>query len=105
MKNENKIVELLTEVLFKQDLMAIELGGVKSKLGSVESRLGSVESRLGSVESRLGSVESRLGSVESGIIKLNLQTAENTRAIFKLSDRIEQVVDHEKRISKLENMS
>jgi hypothetical protein len=94
MKNENKIVELLTEVLLKQDRMAIELGGVKSEVDNVKSKL----------ESEVGSIRSELGNVKSEIVKLNLQTAENTRAILKLSDRIEQVVDHEKRISKLEKI-
>jgi hypothetical protein len=58
MKNESRIVELLTEMVQKQDQMADQL------------------------------------------VKLNLQTAENTRSIFKL----EQIVDHEKRISKLEGI-
>jgi hypothetical protein len=58
MKNESRIVELLAEMVQKQDQMVGQL------------------------------------------VKLNLQTAENTRSIFKLSDKIEQIVDHEKRISK-----
>lgn len=67
MKNEGKIVELLAEMLIRQDSMLDELKNVKSE-----------------------------------VMKLNLQTAENSRAILKLADR--QVVDHEKRISKLEGI-
>jgi hypothetical protein len=36
------------------------------------------------------------------MIKLNVQTVENTRAIIKLADRIEDFAEHEKRIQNLE---
>ena len=67
MNNENKIVELLAEMLIKHDSMLSELKGVKSEM-----------------------------------VKLNLQTTENTRAIFKLADRVEKIADLENRVSKLE---
>ncbi len=46
----------------------------------------------------------RLGKVEDGIIKLNLQTAENTRAILKLADKVESIADLENRVSKIEKV-
>ncbi len=46
----------------------------------------------------------RLGKVEDGITKLNLQTAENTRAILKLADRVETIADLENRVSKIEKV-
>lgn len=69
MKNEGKIVELLTDMLMKQDSMVEELRGVKNE-----------------------------------VVKLNLQTVENTRAIFKLADRVETIADLENRVSKLEKV-
>lgn len=57
MENEQRIVELLAGTLLKQDLMIAELSGVKSEITGVKSE----------------------------IIKLNLQSTENTRAIFKLA--------------------
>lgn len=44
-----------------------------------------------------------LGRVETEVYKLNLQTAENSRAILKLADELRMVADHERRISKLES--
>ena len=46
----------------------------------------------------------RLGKVEDGIIKLNLQSAENTRAILKLADKVETIADFESRVSKIEKV-
>ena len=46
----------------------------------------------------------RLGKVEDGITKLNLQTAENTRAILKLADKVETIADLENRVSKIEKV-
>lgn len=83
MKNEGKILELLADMALKQDLMVDELRIVKEDLSNVKSEIGKLNSE---------------------VIKLNLQTSENTRAIFKLSDKVELLVDHEKRISKLENI-
>ncbi|MEO5603780.1 MAG: hypothetical protein ABIR06_22875 [Cyclobacteriaceae bacterium] len=43
-----------------------------------------------------------LRGVKNEVIKLNLQTSENTRAILKLADRVEKIADPESRVSKLE---
>ncbi|MBT1699874.1 hypothetical protein KK083_23505 [Fulvivirgaceae bacterium PWU4] len=90
MKNEGKILELLADMALKQDHMVEELRTVKEDLSNVKSEI-----------SKLNAGMTR---VNSEIVKLNLQTSENTRAIFKLSDKVELLVDHEKRISKLENI-
>lgn len=68
MKGEERIIELLSEMVQKQDQQTQEMIEMKK-----------------------------------GIEKLNLQTAENTRAIIKLADKLEEFADHEKRISKLES--
>lgn len=50
MKGEDQILELLTEVLRKQDQMQQTIQEMNGRLGNVEVRLGNVEVRLGSVE-------------------------------------------------------
>ncbi|MBX2900467.1 MAG: hypothetical protein KF775_12495 [Cyclobacteriaceae bacterium] len=50
------------------------------------------------------SVVEELRNVKSEIVKLNLQTAENSRAIFKLADKVEQIADLESRVTKLEKV-
>lgn len=74
MENENRIVELLAETLIKFDEMIVE----QKKSNH------------------------RLENVESEIIKLNLQTAENTGAIFKLANEIENIAKLHERVAKLE---
>jgi archaellum component FlaC len=90
MDNEGRIVKLLAEMLIRQDGMLEELKGVKNEVSSVKNEVSSVKKEV--------------SSLKSEVVKLNLQTSENSRAILKLADRIEQIVDHEKRISKLESM-
>ena len=63
MENESRIVELLTESLFRQDKMVDELQKTNERLAGVERQLTGVERQLE---------------------KLNLQTTENTRAISNL---------------------
>lgn len=43
-----------------------------------------------------------LRNVKSEMIKLNLQTSENTRAVLKLADKIDTIGNLENRVSKLE---
>ena len=74
MKNEDKIVELLAEMVKGQDLTNHEL----KDLGK------------------------RMTALEKAMAKNNIQIAENSRAILTLADKIEVVVDHEKRLGKLE---
>ncbi len=66
MKSEDRIIELLTELIQGQD---------------------KTHGRLDNVESRLTSVESRLDGVENQVAKLNVNMQENNRAILKLAEK------------------
>ncbi len=81
MKNEEKIIELLAEIVRGQDRLVGEVSQMKEELKSVKGEIQQT-------------------NVE--IMKQGLQTAENSRAILKLADEIRLVAEHEKRISKLE---
>jgi hypothetical protein len=74
MKNEDRIVELLAEMVKGQDKLIEEVSELKSEISQVKTE----------------------------IFKQGLQTAENSRAILKLADEIRLVAEHEKRIAKLE---
>lgn len=74
MKNEEKIIELLSEMVRGQDRVVGEVSEMKDQIKQMNTEL----------------------------IKQGLQTAENSRAILKLADEIRLVAEHEKRISKLE---
>ena len=90
MENEGRIAELLAESLIRLDKMVEQQHETNVKLGNVEQKLGLVESRTEKVENQL--------------IKLNLQTVENTRAIFKLADKVDGIADLDKRVSKIEKV-
>lgn len=47
-------------------------------------------------------MKDQIKQMNTELIKQGLQTAENSRAILKLADKIRLVAEHEKRISKLE---
>ena len=79
MKNEQKIVELLSEMLLRFDILNDEVR---------------------SMNKRIGKVESGLGKVEREIVKLNLISAENSRSLFKMADNNERILRLEKAVFK-----
>lgn len=76
MKNEDKIVELLSEMVQKQDVTNQELRSLGSRVGGLEKQMENVHLSIG---------ELRL-------------------SVMKLADVIEHIPDHEKRISSLEKV-
>lgn len=88
MKNENRIVELLAEMVKGQDKLIGEVSSLKTEVSSMKTEVSSMKTDISSIK------------VE--ITKQGLQTAENSRAILKLAEEIRLVAQHEKRISKLE---
>lgn len=83
MKNEDRIVELLAENLIKSDQFADRF----DKLTSV-------------VEKLANTMETQLEKIEVEIIKLNLISAENTRALIKLGDNNDRINRLEKEVFK-----
>ncbi|HZB12838.1 MAG TPA: hypothetical protein VE467_07420 [Chryseolinea sp.] len=93
MENESKIVELLSEMLHKFDVLT---GRVDNLTGHVDHLTGRVDHLTGRVDNLHLTVDHRLGKVEGEIIKLNLISAENSRALLKLGDNND-------RLTRLEN--
>jgi len=83
MKNEQKIVELLAEMVKGQDRLTDEVSGMKKEISSVKKEILNMKGE---------------------VVKLNLNTSENSRAVLKLADEIRLVAEHEKRIAKLESI-
>ena len=82
MENEQRIVELLTETLIKFDSL-------------IEGQKTLVEGQK--------VTNDRLDRVEREVVKLNLLTSENTRAIIKLAGEVEKIADLHERVTKLEH--
>jgi ubiquinone biosynthesis protein UbiJ len=88
MENEKRIVELLAESLYKFDQMIDEHKAMVSGLNGMV------------IEQK--ETNNRLGKLEAEVIKLNLQTTENTRAIVKLANEVENIAHLHERVTKLE---
>lgn len=80
MKNEERIVERLTESLRGQDRMVMELKGTNQRLDQTVERLDQTIIRLDHLEVKVDKVEGEL-------IKLNIQTVQNTRGIFQIAEK------------------
>lgn len=86
MENESKIVELLSEMLHKFDVLT----------ESVVKLTGRVDNLTSRVDNLTDTIDLRLGKVESEIVKLSLISSENSRALIKLGDTND-------RLARLEN--
>jgi hypothetical protein len=83
MKNEDKIVELLSEMLHKFDVLTER-----------------VDNLTGRVDNLNVTIDKRLGKVEEEIVKLNLISAENSRSLMKLADNEDRITRLEKAVFK-----
>ena len=79
MKNEDKIVELLSEMLHKFDVLTDEV-----KVSNI----------------RLSKVEDEIVKMKGEIVKLNLISSENSLALMKLADNNDRIVRLEKAVFK-----
>lgn len=79
MENEGKIVESLSEMLHKFDVLTGEVINLKSEMVGVNHRLGKVEDE---------------------IVKLNLISADNSRSLMKLADNNDRITRLEKEVFK-----
>jgi predicted nucleic acid-binding Zn-ribbon protein len=109
MENQSRIVELLAEVLIKQDEFKQELKEVKSQVSGLKSEMSGVRGEVvGLKDEVIGLKEEVVDmkqetvAIKQEMFKLNILTAENSRAIMKLADSLKAVLEHEKRIAKLE---
>ena len=83
MNNDDKVVELLTEMLFEQK-------GMKEQIILTNTKLDNIINKT--------------GNIEKSFIKIQRLLAKTNLAIrdFRLSYRLEIIADHENRIDKLE---
>ena len=102
MKGEEQILELLAELLRKQDQ-------TQETLQEMNARLGSVETRLGSVETRLGSVEENQQAHQHILRTLALNQQKHQRELEGITDILDSVArmqrNQNRRLDRLENPS
>lgn len=95
MKNEDKIVEPLAEMVKGQDRLIGEVSSMKSEISEMNTEISEMKSEISEMNTEISQM-----NIE--IRKQGLQTAENSRAMLKLVNETRLVAEHEKRISKLE---
>ena len=111
MKNESKIVELLSEMLRKFDVLTETVvsltgrvdnltGHVDNLTGHVDNITGQLDNLTGRVDNLTSTVDLRLGKVENEIVKLNVISAENSRALLKMGDYNERIIRLERAVFK-----
>jgi len=86
MKNKDKIVGLLSEMLHKFDVLTDEVTGVKEEVTGVKREVMDLNKRV--------------SKVENEIVKLNLISAENSRSLMKPADNNDRIIRLEKVVFK-----
>ena len=102
MKNEDKIVEHLSEMLIRQDSMVVEIKNVKREVTGVKQEVSGVKQEVIGLKQEVSGVKQEVSGLKGEMVKMNLQSAENTRAIFKLAQSVDQIADLHNRVTKLE---
>jgi hypothetical protein len=97
MKNESKIVELLSEMLRKFVVLTETVVKLTGRVDNLTDRVDNLTSR---VDNQTVTVDLRLGKVESEIMKLNVISAENSRALLKMGDYNERIIRLERAVFK-----
>jgi prolyl-tRNA synthetase len=97
MKNESKIVELLSEMLRKFVVLTETVVKLTGRVDNLTDRVDNLTSR---VDNQTVTVDLRLGKVESEIMKLNVISAENSRALLKMGDYNEGIIRLERAVFK-----
>ena len=107
MKNEDRIEELLTESLKKFDRLSDQMDTLTGRVDNLTSHVDNLTSRVDNlthevvgVKDEMIGMNSRLDKVESGIVKLNLISAENSRALMKFGDSHDRISRLEKAVFK-----
>ncbi len=104
MENESKIVELLSEMLHKFDVLTETVIKLTGRVDNLTGRVDNLTSHVDNVTSRVDNlthtVDLRLSKVESEIVKLNLISSENSRALMKLGDNNDRILRLEKEVFK-----
>jgi uncharacterized protein YoxC len=104
MENESRIVVLLSEMLHKFDVLTETVvnltGRVDNLTGRVDNLTGRVDNLTGRVDNLTDTVDLRLSKVEGEIVKLNLISSENARAVIKLGDNNDRILRLEKAVFK-----
>jgi uncharacterized coiled-coil protein SlyX len=89
MNSDERIIELLSDILVEQKGMRADIYEMKNDISQLKEQQMITNNRLEKLEEQQA--------------KTNLAIGELRLSVIKLADRLEIVADHEKRIDKLEH--
>lgn len=96
MNNEQRILELLAEVLHKVDALSGEMNGVKGEIGGLKDDVKNLKDDVRDLKDDVAGLKEDVKGLKKDVFKLNIISAENSRAILKLAD------NSDKRLTRLE---
>jgi archaellum component FlaC len=82
MKNEEKILVLLAEVLQKVDVLSVEVNGIKGEIRGIKDEITDIKDEI-------TGIKDDVKDLKDNVVKLNIISAENSRALMKLADNTE----------------
>jgi len=97
MKNEDKIVELLSDMLIKQDAFIDGL----DKLGD---RLGGVEQEIGGMKQEIGGMKQEIGGMKDQIKELNRIQIRQENLMMKILEIMDEAVPKFDQIIDIEHL-
>ena len=94
MENQNRLIEIMAELLQEQRLMRQEMVAAQQQTNA----------ELKTVNTRLGNVEKEIIQIKENGFKVNLAIGELYRSVQQLNDQMAHFAEHENRIRKLEQI-
>lgn len=94
MKNEDKIVELLSESLKRQDQMVERLGNLDKGFVSLEKSFDSLEKRFESLEKRQKEDNDRIVGAVNTLTDIMKAWMEKTKDVDNMRARIDRIEKH-----------
>jgi uncharacterized protein YoxC len=96
MQNEEKILELLAEVLHKVDVLSVEVNGIKGEVNGIKGEIRGIKGEIRGIKDEITDIKDEITDIKDdvkdlkdNVVKLNIISAENSRALMKLADNTE----------------
>lgn len=96
MNSDDRIIELLSDILVEQK-------GMRKDINELKEQQMITNVRLEKLEEQQMITNNRLEKLDDQQAKTNLAIGELRLSVMKLAERLEIVADHEKRIDRLEH--
>jgi chromosome segregation ATPase len=84
------LADRIERIEVEQREQRLLLQSINSRLDSIEARLTSLETRMTSLEARMTSLEERVSHLEDSVERLDMRTAQISRELYELHERMDR---------------